>query len=73
MTSNGQIHWAFNDISSYKTPDCTPMLSDFYGSQGYLTSSEVRPGTKLVDYSTLQQASDQEPPQVWNPPVWPLP
>ena len=63
---NGQLHWAFNNIASYKTPTCTPLLNDLYNQRSnYLSEMEVTPGNKTIDYSLQQIANDAEQPQVY--------
>ena len=62
---NGQLHWALNNIASYKTPTCTPLLKDLYDERAsYLGAMEVAQGNKTIDYSLQQIASDSEKPQV---------
>lgn len=65
VLSRGQLHWALNNVASYRTPGCTALLSDLYDERTrYLSSQEVEPGNNTVDYSLQQSASSAEKPQV---------
>ena len=65
VLSRGQLHWALNNVASYRTPGCTALLSDLYDERTqYLSSQEVQPGNNTVDYSLQQSASSAEKPQV---------
>jgi len=65
ILKSGQLHWAFNNIATYKTPACTSLLSDLYTSkQGYLDALEFRPGNTSQDISLLQTANSSTSPQV---------
>ena len=69
VTKSGQLHWAFNDISNYRTPACNALMSELYAtSSNYITSNEVLQSTKPVDYSLVQTVDDQDAPQVGSSP-----
>ena len=62
---NGQLHWALNNIASYKTPGCTPLLNELYEERdSYLSAKQVQLGNETIDYSLEQSANDAEQPQV---------
>lgn len=62
---NGQLHWALNNIASYKTPDCKPLLNDLYDERAnYLSAKQVSQANETIDYSLVQTANDSEQPQV---------
>lgn len=66
VLSRGQLHWALNNVASYRTPGCTALLSDLYDERTrYLSSQEVEPGNNTVDYSLQQSASSAEKPQIY--------
>jgi len=66
ILKSGQLHWAFNNIATYKTPACTSLLSDLYTSkQGYLDALEFRPGNTSQDISLLQTANSSTSPQIY--------
>ena len=74
VTKSGQLHWAFNDISNYRTPACNALMAELYStSANYLATNEVQQGTQPVDYSLVQTVDDQDAPQVSSGPwVWKL-
>ena len=64
ILKSGQLHWAFNDITTYKTPACSALLSDLYTArQGYLDALEVYPGNVSQDISSMQTANSSISPQ----------
>lgn len=73
ILSKGQLHWALNNVASYRTPSCTPLLEDLYDERtAYLTSEEVQPGNATIDYSLQQDSTDYDKPQVSKfKPFWP--
>lgn len=65
LSTNGQLHWAFNDISTYKQPTCKPIMNELYEQkQGYLTSNQVAAPSPSIDYSLMQIANNSQAPQV---------
>ena len=70
VLKSGQLHWAFNNIATYKTPACSALLSDLYTArQGYLDGLEVYPGNASQDISSMQTANSSISPQACSPPL----
>lgn len=64
ISSNGQVHWAFNNIATGQ-PTCKPLLKELYGQQKkFLSSHQVSNTTPVVDYSLKQMADNNQKPQV---------
>lgn len=62
---NGQLHWAFNDVTTYKTPGCTTLLSELHSTQGqYLSALAMNATTPAVDLSLVQTSGPGDKPQV---------
>lgn len=65
VTQNGQLHWAFNDITTYKTPGCTPLLQELQGSNStYVAANQVQANSQATDISLKQTVVQGDKPQV---------